>query len=464
MPSRSSAAQRAPLSPPASEGAIVAPGTTNPDALLVRGLGTPQLTATIFNYTVGSGIFALPAVMVAQLGAAAVLPYLLCAFLFGLVGLVYAEAGSRVAATGGTYAYVEAGLGAWPGFVAGLLVLVTDAASVGAVVTLFAGTILRLLGATGPLWKPLLITGFIAGLALLNVRGLRHGARVVEAATTLKAIPLVFFVVVGAFFVHPSNLHWTGLPRVSSISAAAGMLVFAFGGIEAALQPSGEVRDPHRTVPRAIFLGLGAVTILYLAIQAVALGLLGPSLAADTVAPLAHAAGAFAGSAGRNLLLIAAVISTFGWLTGSMLASPRGLFALARDGFFPRSLAAVHPRFRTPHAAIWVYALVSAGLALTGTFERLVVLASIGMLGAYFLCALALFGLRRRNVQVGRPFRAPGGALLPWPPALSPAGSCPRRWAATTCWACWPSSSSPRDFISSAGCARGGRRAARCPQ
>src|SRR5512143_1502427 len=110
MSSLPAATGPAPLPGALGESATTVVAAADPDALLVRGLGTPQLTATIFNYTVGSGIFVLPALMVAQLGAAAILPYLLCAVLFGLVGLVYAEAGSRVAGTGGTYAYVEAGI------------------------------------------------------------------------------------------------------------------------------------------------------------------------------------------------------------------------------------------------------------------------------------------------------------------------------------------------------------------
>ena len=239
-------------------------------------------------------------------------------------------------------------------------------------------------------------------------------ARVVETFTVAKLVPLLFFIVVGAFFVSPANLHWAAVPSAGKVASTAGTLIFAFTGIEGALLPSGEVRDPARTVPWAAMLALGCATLLYLAVQEVALGVMGPALADDTVAPLSSAAAAFAGRAGRTLLLVGATVSMFGWLTGSILAGPRGLFALARDGFLPRQVAAVHPRFRTPHVAIATYATLALVLALSGTFERLAVVSNLAALGLYFLCAIAAWVLRRRGVRgEGEPFRMPGGATVP---------------------------------------------------
>ena len=392
----------------------VAPSPSDPDRLLVRGLGLRQLVATIFNYTVGSGIFALPALAVAQLGGAAPLAYLLCAVVMGLVVLVFAEAGSRVSVTGGPYAYVETALGSFTGFVAGVLLSITDVSAAGAIAMLLASSLARLLGLSGVLWVDVIVVVLLAGLATVNIRGVRWGARLVEVSTVAKLLPLLFFVAVGAFFVSPANLHWGTTPTASAVARAAGTLVFAFTGIEAALLPSGEVRDSSRTVPRAASLALGATTLLYLAIQAVALGVMGTALADDRVAPLASAAGTFAGAAGRTLLLAGASISAFGWLTGSILAGPRALFALARDGFLPRRLTAVHPRYRTPHVAIVSYAVIALALALSGTFEQLAVVSNLAALGLYFLAAIAVWQLRRRGVRgEGEPFRMPGGAAIP---------------------------------------------------
>ncbi len=386
----------------------------DPDKLLLRGLGLRQLTANIFNYTVGSGIFVLPGIVAATLGPPALLAYLLCAFIIGLVVLVFAEAGSRVTVTGGPYAYVEIGLGPLAGFIAGILLCVTDVGALAAIAMLLATYIASALHLSGGIANSIIAALMLAGLAAVNIRGVTSGARLIEVATVAKLLPLLLFVLVGIFYVSPANLRWTHIPSASSVASTAGILIFAFAGIEAALLPSGEVRDAARTVPRAAMLALGFVTLLYLAVQGVALGVLGPALGADRVAPLATAAGSFAGSAGRSVLLVGAAISMFGWVSGSILAGPRAFFALSRDGFLPRQLAHVHARFRTPHVAIISYAVVAIALALSGTFEQLAILSNIAALGLYSMCAVAVVMLRRRNVRSDRePFRVPGGLLVP---------------------------------------------------
>jgi amino acid transporter len=386
----------------------------DPDRLLVRELGLRQLTAHIFNYTVGSGIFVLPAIVAAQLGTAAPVAYLACAAVMAFVVLIFAEAGSRVMATGGPYAYIEVGLGPYVGLVAGILLNVAQIASGGAIVALLGQTAARLLGLGHAPWPFALTASLVAVLVFANVRGLRFGARIVEWSTAAKLVPLLFFVLVGAWFITPSNLRIEAWPAASQLAASTGMLIFAFVGVESALMPTGEVRDPVRTVPLATMLALGAATLLYLAVQAVATGLLGPALAQDNVAPLASAAGTFAGDAGASLLLAGATISMLGWVTGAILAAPRTLFAMARDGSLPRWLAAVHPRHHTPYAAILTYGALVLAVSASGTFAQLAVLASMSVLGVYVLGALAVLALRRKNVRTDRPpLLVPGGPLVP---------------------------------------------------
>jgi amino acid transporter len=197
------------------------------------------------------------------------------------------------------------------------------------------------------------------------------------------------------------------------VLGTAGIVVFAFSGIEGSLVPSGEVKNPSRTVPRAIFLALGAATLLYLAIQCVAIGILGEELARDQTTPLASAAGVIAGPF-RSLLIVGGAISMLGYLSANVLSEPRGLFALSRDGFLPRVLTRVHPQFHTPHVAILVYGVILAAIALSGTFEELFIFANLSVLMLYFLCAIAAWVLRRRDVRVdGPPFETPGGPLVP---------------------------------------------------
>jgi basic amino acid/polyamine antiporter, APA family len=384
------------------------------DRLLVRVLGLRQLTANIFNHTVGSGIFVLPAFAVAQLGNAAPVAYLVCAAVMALVVLIFAEAGSRVTITGGPYAYVEVGLGPFFGFAAGILLAVSQIAAAGAIAMLLAESVARLLGLEGAAWPAAVVVAFVCGLVAVNIRGVTWGARLIEFFTAAKLVPLLFFVAAGAFFISPANLRWDSMPAAGQVATTVGTLIFAFTGIETALMPGGEVRDPTRTVPRAAMLALAAATLLYLAVQAVGLGILGTALADDKVAPLASATGRFAGHAGAVLLLAGASVSMFGWLTGSILAGPRAIFALSRDGFLPRGLAAVHPRFHTPHAAIIAYGALAIATSLTSTYQQLAVLSNLASFGVYFLGAIAVWRLRVRDVRSDRPpFLMPGGMLVP---------------------------------------------------
>jgi APA family basic amino acid/polyamine antiporter len=390
------------------------PANVNPDALLSRELGVRQFAANIFNYTVGSGIFSLPAFAVIGLGSAAPLAYVACAIVIALVVLCFAESGSRVSSTGGAYAYVETALGPMIGFVAGCLVFATGWFAAAAVITAVVRSLLALTnGAPGWLTQVLQLV-VVTILVTLNMRGVRTGARLLETITVVKLVPLLVFVGIGVFFIDTSHLAWTSVPAASTVLGTAGIIIFAFSGIEGATVPSGEVRNPARTVPRAILLALGAATVLYLAIQYVALGIIGPALANTGNTPLAEAAGMALGPVARTIMILAAVVSMFGYLSANVLSEPRGLFAMSRDGFLPRQLTSVHPKFRTPNFAIGIYGVMVAVVALLGNFEWLTVFANLAALALYFLCAIATLVLRKRDVRMdGQPFIIPGGPTVP---------------------------------------------------
>jgi len=373
-----------------------------------------QVAALIFNYIVGAGIFVLPALAASRLGPAAVLAYLVCAVIAALMVLCFAEAGSRVAGTGGPYAYAEAAFGSYVGFLVGSLNLLSGVGAAGAVSGLFASSVLALVGVTAPAGRAVLMVAVVAAAAAVNIRGVKGGARLVEAATIVKLVPLVAFVLLGAFAVRAPNLTWPETPSGSNVFATAGLIILAFLGIESALQPSGEVRNPERTVPRAALLAMGGVVVLYVSVQLVAQGILGSALQAEGATPLATAAGVAFGPVARTIMLAAAAASMFGNLSGAVLAGPRSLFALGRDGFLPRVLATVHPVRHTPHVAIAAYAVVGLALGLSGTFEQIAILVNLASLSVYIVIALAAWRLRARNVRLeGDPFNLPGGPLVP---------------------------------------------------
>jgi len=386
------------------------------EAGLVRGIGLRALTASIVNATVGAGIFVLPGAVGASLGAAAPLAYVLCALTMGLIVASFAIAGSRVSTTGGPYAYVEAAFGPYVAFLGGVLLwlsCVLAAAALGSALAATTALLVPFMGAG--LGRAAFLTMLFAGLAAVNVRGVRQGAGLVQLLTLAKLLPLILFVAVGLFFVNPTALDWPGLPSGSALGETVLLLVFAFVGVELALIPSGEVREPSRTVPRAVFLALGITTLLYLAIQLVAQGVLGSDLARSIDAPLAEASARFLGAGGRSLVLAGTAVSMFGYLSGDMLGSPRLLFAFGRDGVLPAAFASVHPRFHSPHVAIVAHAALAYGLAFVGSFGQLVLLSNVAVLLLYLLCSAGAFELARRDVRDGGavPFRFPGARIVP---------------------------------------------------
>jgi basic amino acid/polyamine antiporter, APA family len=386
------------------------------DEGLIRGLGVRALAANVVNLIVGSGIFVLPATVAALLGSYAIIAYVVCALGIGLITLCFAELGSRVTRSGGTYAYIEAAFGPNIGFIAGFLMWFGgDVISGGAVAALVIDSFAALVGFEGgPMLRVTLTVMLFATFTVANIRGVKTGAKVVEVLTVAKLAPLVFLILIALFKSDAQNFVLSGPPPLKNLGRATLILLFAFTGTEGALYTGGEVRKPATTVPRAIFAAMIVVTGLYIGVQLAAQGILGAELGTDERAPLATAAGRALGSSGSQLILTGMLISTMGFLSGSILAVPRALFAFARDGAIPRAFANVHPRFRTPHIAIVTHAALACAFALTGTFRALAVLSVVPTVIVYLGCCLATIKLRQRDPRTdGSIFRIPGGAAVP---------------------------------------------------
>ena len=385
------------------------------DEQLVRGIGFAGLTANIVNATVGAGIFALPAAVAAQIGTASPIAYVICAIAMSLFVTSFAMAGSRVSLTGGLYAYVEVAFGRYLGFIAGVLYFLTAILAVSGIVDLIAASIGGLIPSLGTTaGRTGVILSILAVLTVINICGVRLGTRAVETITLIKLTPLILFVIFGVFFIHPQALTWEGWPPGEKVGRSVLQLLFAFVGVEVALVPSGEVKQPFRTVPRAIFTALAITTVIYLGIQLVAQGLLGNDLATFGNVALGEAAARLVGSPGRTLMLLALAVSAFGWTASDILSSPRIIFAFGRDGFLPRWFAKVHSRFRTPAVAIITYAALAFALSYSSTFQELAVLSNIAVLALYILCCLAALILQRRDIRGdGPPFTFRGAWIIP---------------------------------------------------
>jgi APA family basic amino acid/polyamine antiporter len=378
-------------------------GESERDTGLVRTVGTWGLAASIVNTVIGAGIFAVPAALAACIGSYGPLAFAVCAVAIGAVAICFAEGGSRVPTSGGAYGYIEAAFGPLAGYVAGTCLWFSDALACGGIAAALADVGVSVLPpALRPTAHAMIIVGAIGGIALVNLGGAARGLRFINAATFVKLLPLAIFVVVGASGIQMAHFAAPSAPSTQGLGRAVILALFAFTGMEAPLSASGEVVAPTRTIPRALLIAMLSVTALYVLIQIVAQGILGPALASST-APLADAIAQVSPPL-RVLLLGGAAVSMFAWLGSDVLGTPRLIFALARDGLLPRVLGRVHPRTHAPHVAILAYSAFAIALALSGTFAELAVLSTLACAVVYIAgCAAALRLARRGVALAGEP-------------------------------------------------------------
>jgi len=394
------------------------PATSAPlegDAALIRAVGSFALTAAVINSIVGGGIFRMPSALSAQMGAAAPLALVAGALAIIPIALCFAAVGSRAVATGGPYTYVSATFGAFAGFIAGALMWISNFASSAGVAAALSVQVASLLPVFAePLPRALLLIGVYAALFALNAFGVKLGAGAITALAALKLTPLFLLSAIGLWFVDWSQVSFAigDVPSWGALGAGMVLVMFAYSGMETALIPSGELRDPARNVPRATMAAILLVVLLYLSLQIVCQGLLGPSLATSGV-PIADAAGAL-WSPGRIALLITACISMTGFLMGNLLGTSRLLFALGRDGFLPHAYGQVSAKHRVPLLALATHAGVALTLALGGSFDALVLISGGAICLVYMLVSIAAWRAQKTDLRErGAPFVLWGGALVP---------------------------------------------------
>ena len=385
-----------------------------PPPELRRAVSRGQVVGLAINDVVGSGIYLLPAAAAALLGPASLTVVVAAGLAVLLVVLCFAEASSRFEGTGGAYLYARAAFGDLVGFEVGWMTWLARVASVASLSAGFAQALSYLVpAAAGGAGRALAIALPLAGLIAINLIGVRAGARTAVVLVIAKLVPLGVFVAAGAAAFSPRV--FAGQPAVQpgpqGFGEAALLLLFAYAGFENTPAAAGEFRSPRRDVPRALLTQIGIVTLLYSSVQLVALGTL-PNLGASKT-PLADAAAGFLGGWGGWLLTAGAAVSILGTNSATTLAGPRYLYALARDGYGPRWLAWVHPRFRTPHVSTALTGVACALLAGLYDVSTLGHLVSIGTLLAFVIVCGGVWYLRVKEPERPRPFRAPFVPVVP---------------------------------------------------
>lgn len=361
------------------------------------------------NGMIGAGIFALPALLVAAVGSFA--PWMMLAGLLLVlpIALVFAALAGRFDAHGGPVLYATTAFGPFFGFQAGWARYASGVVSVAAnahVAIAYSAVLFPVLA--GPLAKTLAAAGFIIAITAVNLVGMRASVGVLGAMTAGKLVPLAGLVVIGLATRDPAI--GFELPHFTAAESVILLTFYAYTSFENATFAAGEVREPRRTIPRAIVTTLSAVTVFYMlviwAYLAIGTGAGGPGENA-----LAAAAGVLAGSAGAIAVAVAAVFSIAGNTLGGGIVIPRVTFAMAEQGLLPRIFAHVSPRFLTPDVSILFFGAVAVGFTLSAGFAALAVASTLARLAMYLLTALSLPVLDRRAKQGAPVWHLPLAAL-----------------------------------------------------
>ena len=409
-----------------------APGhSSKPD--LVRDLGVRHATAVVVGTIIGSGIFLVPAEMMQAVGSAQLvyLAWLVGGLLSFFGALTYAELGAMRPQAGGEYVYVRDAYGPLAGFLyAWTWFIIAKPASIATVTT----GIVRILGTFSALSffsdrlieNPFPVTyGQLVAIAatilisLLNYIGIRKAGDFQLVFTFLKVAIIVGIVALGFSFAGGTWGNFSGSfvgakGGIAGFMAALVAALWAYDGWNDLNMVAGEVRDPERSIPIALIAGVAVVGLLYVLVNAAVQYVLPASVIAGAQRPASDAIGLVLGPGGASVVSAAMAFSMLVTLNGTTMSGARVPFAVARDGYFFKTLASVHPRFHTPSAAIVVQALLSILLLLLGgNFRQLFSLAIFSEWLFYMIAGSTIFVFHHRDPNAQRPYRMWGYPVLP---------------------------------------------------
>jgi amino acid transporter len=382
-----------------------------PAADLDRGISRWDLVALTITGIIGAGIFGLPSKVYSLIGTYSLIAFIVCALVVALIILCFAEVSSRFDETGGPYLYAREAFQPAVAFEIGWLTWLVRVTAFAANCNLLVNYLSFFwVSVTNPFWRASIIVLVVVVLAVINLLGIRQAAIVSNVFTVGKLVPIILFVAAGLFFINPSSYALGPTPATGAFSQSVLLLVYAFTGFEMATIPGGEIRNPRKSLPRALLIALLVVATLYIMIQVVCVGTL-PGLA-QSQKPLADAGSQFLGAAGGAIISAGAIISITGNLNILLLSGSRLTFAMSEQKQLPAFMGTIHRQFFTP----WVSILITAGimmfLTLKSSFVSALTISAIARLVTYGATCLALPVFRARDDARKAMFRLPGGTIL----------------------------------------------------
>lgn len=367
------------------------------------------------NGIVGTGIFLLPNKAYSIIGSASLGVLLFDAVIAGCIALCFAEAASLFTRNGGPYLYAKHALGDFWAFEVGVLKWIVTVIAWAAMAVGFATALGAAVPAlSGDFAKDVISFILIVGLTIVNIFGVNVSKFVNNLITISKLVPLALFIAIGIFFINGANftpVFPQGIYVDGSFAQAAVLLFFAYTGFEVIAIAAEDMKNPKKNLPRAIIMCMLLVSVLYMAILAVSIGVLGTDLA-NTKAPVQDAFNVIVGPIGMYIVLVGTLISMGGINFAEAYYAPRVATSMAEDGMLPSALAKRN-RYNEPYIAAIVTAIASVLLAWSGSFTTLAAISAVSRFTQYLPTCLAVIIFRRKWADKARSYTIPGGYLIP---------------------------------------------------
>ena len=383
--------------------------------MLNNKLGLMSIILLGVNAIIGTGIFLLPGKAAALVGVNSLWVIVFDALLVMSIALCFAEMGGMFNKNGGPYVYAKEAFGNFVGFEVGFMKWAIATIAWSAMAVGFAT-------ALGAVWEPastemgknIIATLIIVVLGIMNIMGVKISKIINNIVTIGKLLPLIFFILVGIFYVKGVNFApMESVPDMTqaSFGAAALIIFYAFTGFESIAVAAEDMEKPERNVPKAIILVLTLVSIVYILIQAICIGIMGEALVTSKT-PVADAAFVFMGPLAKAIVTAGTLISIGGINVASSFLAPRSGVAMADDGLIPKVVSKRNKK-DAPYVAIIVTVVFAVVLSWTSSFEKLAAISVVSRFAQYLPTCLAVLVFRSKRPDMARTFRVPLGPVIP---------------------------------------------------
>jgi len=382
-----------------------------------------DVTNLVVGAIIGADIYVAASFGAEYLGPISLLVWVIAGIMAIIIALCFAQCAALLPSVGGPYAYAKDAWGPFPGFMVGWSLWLAEWMSLAVFPIAFVRYLMFFYPDLGWEYQVLVKGLFIAFLTLTNIIGIKAAGRTNDILTLAKITPLIFFAAIGLIFIisHPtatsSNLSPFSPLGLSNFGIAFVLIFWAYAGFEISTIPADEIKDPGKTIPKAIILGISIVTIFYLITNFVLFGVRPWNKLASDTAPLAEATTDALSInptwvvIGGLIVGIGALISVTGSDESGMIGTSRLGYALAADGLFPHAFAKVHPKYKTPYLAIIIQGVTALIAAIIGNLGTLIATSVFLLSIAYLATSASVFSLRKKYPEPK--FQLKGGSLIP---------------------------------------------------